>query len=212
MKVTIIYDNTVYQKGLKSDWGFSCFVEVENTPKILFDTGTNGKILLSNMRKLNIDPASIDEVFISHAHFDHVGGLSSFLEVNKKAKIYVPPSFFGPAGREVIIIKGPTKIHENVFSTGELDNIEQSMPVKTEKGLVLIAGCSHPRMTHILKASSQFGKVYAIIGGLHGFSEFDLFKDLSLICPTHCTQYKAKIKSLYPDKYIEGGVGKIITV
>ncbi|RLE07230.1 MBL fold metallo-hydrolase [Candidatus Aerophobetes bacterium] len=212
MKVTIIYDNTVYQKGLLSDWGFSCFVEVENTPKILFDTGTNGKILLSNMRKLNIDPASIDEVFISHAHFDHVGGLSSFLEVNKKAKIYVPPSFPGPAGREVITIKGSTRIHENVFSTGELDNIEQSMPVKTEKGLVLIVGCSHPRMTHILKAASQFGKVYAIIGGLHGFSEFDLFKDLSLICPTHCTQHKAKIKSLYPDKYVEGGAGKIITV
>jgi len=212
MKITILYDNTVHQKGLTSDWGFSCFVEVENTPKILFDTGTDGKILLSNMRKLNINLASIDEVFISHAHFDHVGGLSSFLGVNEKAKIYVPPSFAGPVGREVITIKGPTKIHENVFSTGELDGIEQSMLIKTEKGLVLIVGCSHPRMVHILKATSQFGKVYAIIGGLHGFSEFDLFKDLTLICPTHCTQHKAKIKSLYPDKYIEGGVGQIITV
>jgi len=212
MKITIIYDNTVHQKGLKSDWGFSCLVEVENTPKILFDAGTNGKILLSNMRKLNINLASIDEVFISHAHFDHVGGLSSFLEVNEKAKIYVPPSFAEPVGREVIAIKGSTKIHENVFSTGELDGIEQSMLIKTKKGLVLIVGCSHPRMAHILKAASQFGKVYAIIGGLHGFSEFDLFKDLTLICPTHCTQHKAKIKSLYPDQYTEGGVGKIITV
>jgi len=212
MKITILYDNTVHQKGLTSDWGFSCFVEVENTPKILFDIGTNGKILLSNMRKLNINLASIDEVFISHAHFDHVGGLSSFLGANEKAKIYVPPSFAGPIGREVITIKGPTKIHENVFSTGELDGIEQSMSIKTEKGLVLIVGCSHPRMIHILKAASQFGKVYAIIGGLHEFSEFDLFKNLTLICPTHCTQHKAKIKSLYPDKYIEGGVGKIITV
>ncbi len=212
MKITIIYDNTVHQKGLESDWGFSCFVEVESTPKILFDTGTNGKILLSNMGKLNIDPVSIDEVFISHAHLDHVGGLSSFLKVNKRAKIYVPPSFPGSVGREVITIKGPTKIHENVFSTGELDGIEQSMLVKTEKGLVLIVGCSHPRMAHILKTASQFGKVYAIIGGLHGFSEFDLFKDLTLICATHCTQHKAKIKSLYPDKYTEGGAGKIITV
>lgn len=212
MKIIIIYDNTVHQKGLESDWGFSCFVEVENTPKILFDTGTNGKILLSNMKKLNIDPASIDEVFISHAHLDHTGGLSNFLKVNKRAKIYIPPSFPGPARKEVITIKGPTKIHENVFSTGELDGIEQSMLVKTEKGLVLIAGCSHPKMTHILKTASQFGKIYAIIGGLHGFSEFDLFKDLTLICPTHCTQHKAKIKSLYPDKYTEGGAGKIITV
>lgn len=212
MKITIIYDNTVHQKGLKSDWGFSCFVEVENTPKILFDTGTNGKILLSNMRKLNINPASIDGVFISHAHFDHVDGLSSFLEANEKAKIYVPPSFPGPAGREVITIKGPTRIHENVFSTGELDNIEQSMPVKTEKGLVVIAGCSHPGVGDILKAASQFGKIYALIGGLHGFREFNLLKDLDLVCATHCTQFKAKIKSLYPDKYVEGGAGKIIAV
>ena len=212
MKLTIIYDNSVFKPGLQSDWGFSCFVEVENTPKILFDTGTNGKILLSNMVKLNINPASIDEVFISHAHFDHVGGLSSFLKVNKKAKIYVPPSFAGPVGREVITIKRPTKIHENVFSTGELDGIEQSMPVRTEKGLVLIVGCSHPYMGHILDAARKFGKIYAIIGGLHGFSEFELFKDLEIICPTHCTQYKAELKKHYPQKYIEDGAGKIIEI
>ena len=84
MKVTIVYDNTVYQKGLKSDWGFSCLVEGEKTPRILFDTRTSGSILLSNMKKLNIDPASINEVFIPHAHFDHVGGLPDFLKANKE--------------------------------------------------------------------------------------------------------------------------------
>ena len=210
MQVTIIYDNETYKKELKADFGFSCLVEVENTPKILFDTGTNGSILLSNMEKLNIDPSSIDEVFISHAHHDHVGGIPDFLKVNKTAKIYVPTSFAGLAGREVISIKRPTKIHENVFSTGELDNIEQSIAVKTQKGLGIVAGCSHPKMEHILGAASQYGKVYAIIGGLHGFNDFDLFKDLKLICPTHCTQHKLKIKSLYPEKYVEDGAGKII--
>jgi 7,8-dihydropterin-6-yl-methyl-4-(beta-D-ribofuranosyl)aminobenzene 5'-phosphate synthase len=210
MKVTIIYDNEAYRKELKADWGFSCLVEVKNTPRILFDTGTNGAIFLSNMKKLDIDPGSIDEVFISHAHHDHTGGLPAFLEKNKTAKIYVPPSFTGPAGREVITIRGPTKIHENVFSTGELDNIEQSMAVKTEKGLVLIQGCSHPKMEHILGAASQFGKVYASIGGLHGFREFDLFRDLELICPTHCTKFKSEIKSVYPEKCVEGGAGKVI--
>jgi 7,8-dihydropterin-6-yl-methyl-4-(beta-D-ribofuranosyl)aminobenzene 5'-phosphate synthase len=213
MKVKIIYDNTVYKEGLQSDWGFSCLVEVENTPKILFDTGADGSILLSNMKKLNINPASIDEVFISHAHFDHVGGLSSFLEVNSDVKVYVPVSFRGVRGvKEVISISEPLKIHENVFSTGELDRIEQSMAVKTDKGIVLIVGCSHPKMAHILDAASQFGKVYAIIGGLHGFREYDLFKDLELICPTHCTQHKAEIRSLYSENYVDGGAGKIILV
>jgi len=213
MKVTIIYDNTAYKKELRADWGFSCLVEVENTPRILFDTGTNGSILLDNMKKLNIDPTSIDEVFISHAHFDHTGGLSAFLNVNNNVKVYVPVSFRGVRGaKEVISVSEPLKIHDDIFSTGELDAIEQSMGVKTKKGIVLVVGCSHPRMSHILDAASQFGKVYAIIGGMHGFSKFELFKNLELICPTHCTQHKAELKSLYPEKYIEGGAGRIIEV
>jgi len=213
MKITLIYDNDVYKEGLQADWGFSCLVEIENTPTILFDTGTNGSILLSNMEKLNIDPASIDEVFISHAHFDHVGGLSAFLNVKSDVTVYVPPSLRGVRGvKEVVSASEPLKIHENVFSTGELDHIEQSMAVKTDKGIVVIVGCSHPGMAHILKAASQFGDLYAIIGGLHGFSEYKLFKDLQLICPTHCTQHKAEIKSLYPEKCIDGGAGRVITL
>ena len=210
MKLTIIYDNTVFKKGLQASWGFSALVEVRKAPRILFDTGANGKILLSNMEKLGIDPTSIDEVFISHAHADHTGGLSKFLNVNKKAKIYIPPSFQGLKNREAIVVEGPTKIHENIFSTGELDGIEQSMGVKTQKGIVLIVGCSHPKMNHVLGTAAQFEKVYGIIGGLHGFSELELFKDLELICPTHCTQRKAELKKLYPQKYIEGGAGRII--
>jgi 7,8-dihydropterin-6-yl-methyl-4-(beta-D-ribofuranosyl)aminobenzene 5'-phosphate synthase len=212
MKVTIIYDNTAFREDLQSDWGFSALIEAKNIPKILFDTGGNGRILISNMEKLKINPKSIDEVFISHSHFDHTGGLSEFLKLNQKAKIYVPPSFSGPNNREVISIAEPNKIHENVFSTGELDGIEQSMGVVTEKGIVLIVGCSHPYMGHILDAARKFGKIYGIIGGLHGFSEFELFKDLELICPTHCTQHKAELKRLYPQKYIEGGAGRIIEV
>ena len=212
MKITIICDNTVFRKELQAHWGFSTLVEVENNPVILFDTGGNGKILLSNMEKLGIDPASIDEVFISHSHFDHTGGLSDFLNINKKAKIFIPPSFHGLTGRDVITVTEPTRIHENIFSTGQLEGIEQSMGVKTDKGIVIIVGCSHPYMGNILDAFRPFGKIYGIIGGLHGFSDFELFKDFALICPAHCTRYKAELKSLYPEKYIESGAGRIINI
>ncbi|HEY62318.1 MAG TPA: MBL fold metallo-hydrolase [Anaerolineae bacterium] len=212
MKVTIIYDNTAFRKDLQSDWGFSALVEGEDIPKILFDTGANGDILLSNMEKLNINPASIDEVFISHAHADHTGGLTKFLEVNQKVKIIIPFASRHLRKRGAVQITEPVKIHENVFSTGKLDGIEQSMGVETEKGIVLIVGCSHPKMSHILKAARQFGEIYGIIGGLHGFNEYHLFEDLELICPTHCTQHKMELKGLYPQKYIEGGAGRIIEI
>jgi len=217
VKITIIYDNTAFRKDLQPDWGFSALIEAKNTPKILFDTGASGSILLSNMEKIDIDPKDIDEIFISHTHFDHMGGLRDFLKVNNQVKIYIPgdiPSSYKEliGAKEVISIKEPFQIHENVFSTGELEGIEQSMGIKTEKGIVLIVGCSHPYMGNILNTAKSFGKLYAIIGGMHGFSEFELFKDLELICPTHCTQHKAELKKLYSQKYIEGGAGRLVEI
>ncbi|MCD6386661.1 MBL fold metallo-hydrolase [Candidatus Sumerlaeota bacterium] len=213
MKITLIYDNEVYQKGLKSDWGFACLVEVENTPRILFDTGANGKILLSNMKKLNIDPSTIEEVFISHAHWDHTGGLSDFLKQNNRVKVYIPASCPEPHGaQEVVKVEKAIQIHENVFSTGELAGVEQSLVVKTEKGLVVVVGCSHPGVGTILNSASNFGNLHAIVGGLHGFNEFDLLNKLELVCACHCTQFKSKIKDLFPQKYIDGGAGKVIEI
>ena len=213
MKVVIIYDNSTYRKDLQANWGFSALVEVENTPKILFDAGADGKILLSNMEKLGVNPLSIDEVFISHSHFDHVGGLSTFLNQNREVKVWVPPSLRGVKNaKEVIPIEGPTEIHPGIYSTGELEGIEQALAVKTSKGIVLVVGCSHPYMGNILEAAQQFGKLYGIIGGLHSFSELELLSDLELICPTHCTQHKEEIKKRYPQKYIEGGAGRIIEI
>ena len=212
MKITIIYDNIAYNGSLKTDWGFSCLAETDSRT-ILFDTGRKGDNLLDNMTKLDIDPSLIDDVFISHNHFDHTGGLSSFLQENNRVNIYVPPSLQEVQGaKELIHVDQPMQLHKNIYSTGELDCVEQSLTVSTSKGLVLIVGCSHPKMKHILDTASRFGEFYGIIGGLHGFNEYELLKDFDMICPTHCTQHIPEIKLRYPEKYIEGGAGRIIEI
>ncbi|MBW2599187.1 MAG: MBL fold metallo-hydrolase [Deltaproteobacteria bacterium] len=222
MKITIIYDNETSRKDLTPDWGFACLVEAHGKT-MLFDTGAKGAILLGNMKTLNIDPESIDIVVISHAHWDHTGGLADFLIENSNVRLYIPSSYSIPpdSAREVVVVKDPMEICEGVFSTGELqgseqvpygNEIEQSLVVNTDMGQVVIAGCSHPGVKKILEAASIHGKIHALIGGLHGFSEFDLLKGIDIVCATHCTQFKAKIKSLYPDTYTEGGAGLIIDI
>jgi len=113
----------------------------------------------------------------------------------------------GIQGRKVIPVIQPTQIAEDVFSTGELKGIEQSLALSTDKGVVVVTGCSHPGVGTIIDTASQFGKLYGIIGGFHGFSDFDRLRGLSLICPCHCTQYKSELRELFPEQYIACGAG-----
>jgi len=211
MKVTIVYDNDVRNQGLKAGWGFSAVIEARHTPAILFDTGADSSTLLYNMEKLGIDAKRIGIIIISHAHGDHTGGLPGILEINKEAEFYVPASFRGTIpGRKVTTVTKPLEISEEVFSTGELKGIEQSLTIKTDEGILVVVGCSHPGVGEILDAASRFGKVYGVIGGFHGFHSFSRLSGLSLIVPCHCTRYKSEILELFPQQSIRCGVGLVL--
>jgi len=211
MKITIVYDNEVTKVGLRAGWGFSALIESEKAAPILFDTGADSPTLLHNMKELGIDAKRIGIIVISHAHGDHTGGLRGILEVNKEAEIYVPASFWGTIpGEKVITVTEPIEISEEVFSTGELKGIEQSLAIKTDKGILVMAGCSHPGVGEIIDAASKFGKVYGIIGGFHGFRSFNRLRDLSLIVPCHCTQYKSEILELFPQQCVRCGAGLVL--
>ena len=127
MKITIVYDNEVKKGALKADWGFSALIETGKASPILFDTGSSGSILIHNMKELGIEPGDIATIVISHAHGDHTGGIPDILKENENAELYIPSSFHtNVIGRKITAVKEAIEIAEDIFSTGELGNTEQS--------------------------------------------------------------------------------------
>ena len=232
MKILTLYDNYTVNSDLKTDWGFAALISVEDY-NLLFDTGTDGKILLSNMEKLGVEPKDINKVMISHDHYDHFGGLTDFLAANNQVKIYILSNFsqtksiIQKAGVKMVEIDNPTTIIEKISTTGSLGNSipEQSLILDTEKGLVVITGCAHPGIVNIVtsvKNQLPDKKIYLVMGGFHLFqsSETEIrsiiedFKNLGVqkVAPCHCTGDKAinLFKEAYQENFIENGVGKLI--
>ncbi len=211
MKITIIYDNTTRDRRLAADWGFACLVEAFDR-KILFDTGANGSILINNMKYLEIRPEDITDIFISHDHWDHTGGLEAITGANQST--WFLPDTFQPTKNvsEMRIGKQPQEIHENIWSTGTLAGIEHSLVIKQKGQTVVVTGCSHPGVENILTAAGTVGKVTSLIGGLHGFDNFDALNGLDLVCPTHCTQHITEIRQRHADIYVEGGAGSFFDI
>lgn len=232
VKMTVLYDNYVFTEGTKTAWGFSCFIE--GTEKIiLFDTGGEGEVLMFNIDKLNINPESVEMIVISHNHWDHTGGLFAFLEKKSGIPVYLPHSFPGEfvdkvkdAGASVILINEPAEICKDVFSTGEIEGPvnEQSLIVNTNKGIVVVTGCSHPGIVNIVKKAQEImgEEVYLVFGGFHlmRHSEKDVkeiisqFRELGVkkCGATHCTGDKQidLFKEAYGNDYIEMGTGRVL--
>jgi len=101
------------------------------------------------------------------------------------------------------------EISEGLFTSGELGRFtkEQSLIVKTDKGLTVITGCSHPGLENILKVASRFGDIYGVVGGFHGFRKLEALKGIELIVPCHCTVRKKEILALYPRTSIKCSAG-----
>jgi len=179
------------REGLTGEPGVSYLVRADDTT-ILFDVGFNQRDehpspLLRNMQALGVDVAEIDALLISHAHEDHVGGVSHMINHTfalsgqpvdlRGMPAYAPSPLSNPTAW-VTVVDGPRVIAPGVASIGPIPRqmfftgwiLEQSLAVNVAgKGIVLIIGCGHPTLQRIIdRAEMLFDEpLYGVVGGLH---------------------------------------------
>jgi 7,8-dihydropterin-6-yl-methyl-4-(beta-D-ribofuranosyl)aminobenzene 5'-phosphate synthase len=241
VRITILYDNYLWDQRLSADWGFAALVEA-GPHILLFDTGGNADIFMGNLETLGIDPKSIEAVVISHAHGDHIGGLLAFLAQADHPTVYLPDSF--PSGlkervrqeAKLVEVSGPTPIFPGITTIGPLNAgslEEQGLLVDLGDEVAILTGCAHPGVASIVQsgldtlAAQQDGArkpVALLVGGFHLLEAshrqveavIARLQELGVrqVVPTHCTGDSAiaTFASVFGDNYIPGGAGQVIEI
>ena len=94
MTITSLLENTAARAGIAAEHGLSLYVETANR-RILFDMGQTD-LFARNAEALGIDLSRVDLAILSHGHYDHGGGLATFLEINQTAPVYLTEAAFLP--------------------------------------------------------------------------------------------------------------------
>jgi 7,8-dihydropterin-6-yl-methyl-4-(beta-D-ribofuranosyl)aminobenzene 5'-phosphate synthase len=139
--------------GLVAEHGFSVLVTVTkagSTHRFLFDAGTSPDGVAENMRRLDIDPASIEVIVCSHGHFDHTTGLDGVIRAvgRPNLPVLIHPHFWrrrrlALPGREPLEI--PTTSRRALAEAG-FEIIEERQPSFLFDRSVLVTG-EVPRTT-----------------------------------------------------------------
>ena len=233
-KLTITFDNRPNQGGFPTLWGFSCHIQTDQRT-LLFDTGSNGRVLVQNMEKLELDLTAVDTLFLSHPHWDHIGGLDSVLEQNPHVDIFVPASFSKHlindlrmlAKSVTVIDKVPIQILPCCWSTGMMGEVgEQALVLDTPSGIIVVTGCAHPGVEHIAQRAIEIAEkpILLLIGGFHlmyastnqirsVIAQLDAL-GVQNVCPTHCSgdEAIAMFAEHFGERYIPGGTGQSIEI
>ena len=171
----IVFDNYEVCSSCQSLWGFSAYFPEY---KLLFDTGSNGRVLLKNMQKTGVDVNEIEYLFISHSHWDHIGGIDSIIELNPDITLFAPASLSKHLLHDlksmvkelVVCTKKPMQLFDNLYTTGLLGSEmpEQSLIIDAQMPEV-VTGCGHYGIENITKVAKDFlGKdIVRVAGGFH---------------------------------------------
>jgi 7,8-dihydropterin-6-yl-methyl-4-(beta-D-ribofuranosyl)aminobenzene 5'-phosphate synthase len=139
--------------ALVAEHGFSVLVTVTKAGSVhrfLFDAGTSPDGVTENMRRLDIDPASIEVIVCSHGHFDHTAGIEGVIRAvgRPNMPVLIHPHFWrrrrlALPGRDPLEI--PTTSRRALAEAG-FDIIEERQPSFLFDRSVLVTG-EVPRTT-----------------------------------------------------------------
>ena len=236
MQIQVIAVGSTKWERFIRRWGVSFLIGKD----VLFDTFGDLGVLLSNMRKLNVNIDKINHIVLSHDDWDHISGLWCLIQKRKDITVYVCPGFkqeiknrIVSFGVKLIEARETTLIKEGIYSTGELYGesegrkiCEQSIVIKTAGGLAIICGCAHPGVVNIVRhiKESFHEDVYLLIGGFHlkdntDETNLNIIKDLRelgirRIAPMHCTGKRATdaMSEVFGHNFIQTKVGDSIEI
>jgi 7,8-dihydropterin-6-yl-methyl-4-(beta-D-ribofuranosyl)aminobenzene 5'-phosphate synthase len=139
--------------GLIAEHGFSVLVTVTKAGRehrFLFDAGTSPDGVVQNMRRLGIEPGSIEAIVCSHGHFDHTTGIDGLVRTLGRTAmpVLIHPHFWRQRrvmlpGRDPLDL--PTTSRRALTDAG-FDVIEEQQPSFLFERSVLITG-EVPRTT-----------------------------------------------------------------
>lgn len=117
VNISVLVENTVAPDcpHLQGQHGLSLHIETNSGKHLLFDSGQN-RLFAENAQKMGVALDRVDYAVLSHHHYDHGGGLATFLAVNSHAPIYcVEPDGRKPMVNVAGVIKRPIGVKPTLF-------------------------------------------------------------------------------------------------
>lgn len=145
VNISILVENTTPVPALIGEYGFSAFLNIDGH-KILFDTGS-ADALFHNASHLGINLQEVEDLVISHGHFDHTGALLALCKNYGRKRIYAHSQIFSKrfnvglrgnyreigvsfsqqelldTGAELVFMDEFSEISPRVFISGEIPRV-----------------------------------------------------------------------------------------
>ena len=142
-----LFEGSWTYAGLIAEHGFSALVTVtvgDARHDVLFDTGLSPDAMVTNMRRLGIDPGGVEAIVLSHGHFDH-RRRPGRLRPRGRPRRAARSSSTRNSGRRRLVIPGRDPVELPTTSRRALEGagfpiIEERQPSFLLAGRVLITG------------------------------------------------------------------------